>query len=202
MPRLALSLLAALVVIAVVARLARHRRRHGASAFVALRPGGSPWERVSGALLAAGLLLLIGAWGSWSTGSTGVAFTPPMPPILAGLAVWLCGLGYAWRAQEAMGAAFRMGVDLAAAPALVTAGPFARVRNPIYTGLLGSIAGLLAVAPHAAAALGWLCLAAAFRLQVVCVEEPFLARQHGRAWTDYAARTGRFLPWYGRLPTC
>lgn len=198
MPRLALLLLALLAGLVVGLRLALHRRRHGAGAFVALRRGGSRWERISGALLAAGLLLTMLAWGAWSAGIVRGAFAPPWPMAIAGAVAWLVGTVLVWRAQEAMGVSFRMGVDAADPTELVTRGPFARVRNPIYAGLLLSLGGLLALAPHAGAGLGWLLLAAAFHVQVVRVEEPSLARRHGRAWSDYAARAGRFLPRIGR----
>lgn len=36
-------------------------------------------------------------------------------------------------------------------------------------------------------------------VQVRLVEEPYLRRTHGVAYTDYAARVGRFLPRLGRL---
>jgi protein-S-isoprenylcysteine O-methyltransferase Ste14 len=39
---------------------------------------------------------------------------------------------------------------------------------------------------------------AALQLQVRLVEEPYLRRVHKDVWEQYAARTGRFLPWIGR----
>ncbi len=37
------------------------------------------------------------------------------------------------------------------------------------------------------------------QVQVRAIEEPYLVRTHGAAYTGYAARTGRFLPGIGRL---
>jgi protein-S-isoprenylcysteine O-methyltransferase Ste14 len=53
--------------------------------------------------------------------------------------------------------------------------------------------------------LQWIPLAAlllavvAIEMQVRVVEEPYLRRTHGDAYTAYAARGGRFLPGIGRL---
>jgi protein-S-isoprenylcysteine O-methyltransferase Ste14 len=79
------------------------------------------------------------------------------------------------------------------ATALITDGPFAKSRNPIYVGntllLLG--AGLLfGIAWFIPAA-----LAAAFTTQKLAIEreERHLAARFGKAWEDYAARTPRWL---------
>jgi protein-S-isoprenylcysteine O-methyltransferase Ste14 len=79
------------------------------------------------------------------------------------------------------------------ATALITDGPFAKSRNPIYVGntllLLG--AGLLfGIAWFIPAA-----LAAAFTTQKLAIEreERHLSARFGKAWEDYAARTPRWL---------
>lgn len=80
-----------------------------------------------------------------------------------------------------------------AATALITDGPFAKSRNPIYTGntmlLLG--AGLLT-------GIAWLVIAAplaAFAVQKLAIEreERHLAMRFGAEWQAYAARTPRWL---------
>ena len=38
-------------------------------------------------------------------------------------------------------------------------------------------------------------VAVAVHLRVLLHEEPFLARMHGEAWTNYRARVGRWLSW-------
>ncbi|WP_373504303.1 isoprenylcysteine carboxylmethyltransferase family protein [Aestuariivirga sp.] len=79
------------------------------------------------------------------------------------------------------------------ATALITDGPFARSRNPIYVGntLLVLGAGLLMGA-------AWLipaAFAAAFTTQKLAIEreERHLSARFGKAWDDYAARTPRWL---------
>lgn len=79
------------------------------------------------------------------------------------------------------------------ATALITNGPFAKSRNPIYTGntalILGAglLFGILWLIPAA--------LIAAFAVQKLAIEreERHLAGRFGKAWQDYAARTPRWL---------
>lgn len=79
------------------------------------------------------------------------------------------------------------------ASALITDGPFAKSRNPIYLGntLLVLGAGLLF-------GILWLVIAAplaAFVTQKLAIEreERHLSARFGKAWDDYAARTPRWL---------
>jgi protein-S-isoprenylcysteine O-methyltransferase Ste14 len=99
-----------------------------------------------------------------------------------------------------MGASWRTGIDPARPGSLVVDGPFALVRNPVYTAMIASAAGsaLLAPTPLAPAALA--ACVAGLELQARAVEEPFLAGVHGARYRRYAARVGRFLPAIGRLP--
>ena len=77
---------------------------------------------------------------------------------------------------------------------LVTTGPYALCRHPLYT--LSMLGGLgLGLATHSATLtlatlllLGWLVRRAAG------AEEAYLATRHGAAFTAYAARTPRFVP--------
>jgi protein-S-isoprenylcysteine O-methyltransferase Ste14 len=54
--------------------------------------------------------------------------------------------------------------------------------------------------PNLVAAVMLAAFLTALQLQVRLVEEPYLHRVHGTTWEQYAARTGRFLPWIGRHP--
>jgi protein-S-isoprenylcysteine O-methyltransferase Ste14 len=79
-------------------------------------------------------------------------------------------------------------------PALVLAGPYRRVRNP----LLGGVA--VAVLGAAIAARSWSLLAAAAlfavtaHLWVVRVEEPRLRARFGEAYAEYLRCVPRWLP--------
>ena len=98
-----------------------------------------------------------------------------------------------------MGDAWRIGVDPAARTALVVAGPFRRVRNPIYTSMLTMTAGLVLLVPNAVAVLALAALVAGLEIHVRAVEEPYLLGVHGARYRAYAAQAGRFLPGIGRL---
>jgi protein-S-isoprenylcysteine O-methyltransferase Ste14 len=117
----------------------------------------------------------------------------------AGVVVFAVGLAATFGAQVAMGASWRIGVEESERTGLVSDGPFAIVRNPIYSTMLPAVAGLVVVAASFPAIAGWLLLLVALELQVRVVEEPHLLRTHGEAYARYASRVGRFVPGVGRL---
>jgi len=101
--------------------------------------------------------------------------------------------------QMAMGDSWRIGVDKAETTDLVTDGPFAIVRNPIFTAMGVTGLGLALIVPNLVALAGLVVLLLAIHLQVRVVEEPHLMRTHGARYLGYAARVGRFLPRIGLL---
>jgi protein-S-isoprenylcysteine O-methyltransferase Ste14 len=102
-------------------------------------------------------------------------------------------------AQIAMGESWRIGVDESERTELVTDGPFALARNPIFAAMLPTSLGLALMVPSWVAFAGLAALFIALELQVRVVEEPYLRRVHGRTYSDYASRVGRFFPGVGRL---
>jgi protein-S-isoprenylcysteine O-methyltransferase Ste14 len=136
---------------------------------------------IAPALAAAGVVPLVEALDRAAVAWTG------------GLAA-AAGIALTLVAQLAMGASWRIGVDPAERTALVTTGPFATVRNPIFSTMVLTAAGLTLLAPTVPGLVGTAVLVAAVELQVRAVEEPYLARRHGAAYTAYAARSGRFVP--------
>jgi protein-S-isoprenylcysteine O-methyltransferase Ste14 len=111
-----------------------------------------------------------------------------------GLVLAAVGIGLTFWAQLAMGASWRLGVDPGERTALVTSGPFAVVRNPIFSTMALTALGLILMAPTIAGVVALAAVAVALELQVRAVEEPYLRRVHGPAFATYAARTGRFVP--------
>lgn len=77
---------------------------------------------------------------------------------------------------------------------LVVAGPYARVRNPMYIGADMALAGAAVYYGSAALMLYLLGFAAVTHLFVVLYEEPTLSRLFGPSYTDYRARVNRWLP--------
>ena len=98
-----------------------------------------------------------------------------------------------------MGTSWRIGVDHEERTDLVTTGPFALVRNPIFSAMIPTALGLVLLVPSWVAILGFVGLIAALELQVRVVEEPYLLKAHGDRYADYARRVGRFVPGLGRL---
>ena len=89
------------------------------------------------------------------------------------------------------------------APQLVTDGPFAYMRNPIYVGTICLGFGMAALIEDPRA---YLLAAIAFGvlyLAIVPAEEEFLDRQFGVDYARYRAEVPRFLPrlrpWPGRV---
>lgn len=191
---LALALYALYLALALGLRLALHRRRTGSSGFrgISGRPGSAEWI--------GGVLFVLG----WAVGIAGCLFDPiaaldTAAVQVAGLFLYGAGLAGTLVAQEAMRSSFRIGVDETERTALVTDGPFALVRNPIYSAMLPALLGLALLAGSAVALAGFVLILVALELQTRLVEEPYLLRVHGREYSRYAARVGRFVPGLGRL---
>ena len=116
-----------------------------------------------------------------------------------GIGVTVAGVVATLLVQLAMGDAWRIGVDPNERTTLVHSGPFAVVRNPIFTAMGVTALGLALVVPNAVALVGLVLLVIALELQVRRVEEPYLLATHGTAYREYAARVGRFVPGLGRI---
>jgi protein-S-isoprenylcysteine O-methyltransferase Ste14 len=121
------------------------------------------------------------------------------PVHILGIVLYVVGVVATLWAQLAMGRSWRVGVRNEERTALVTAGPFHWIRNPIYTAMLLAVAGLALMVPTVVSVLAVGALLAALELHVRAVEEPYLTRVHGTAYRDWGRRTGRFLPGIGRL---
>ena len=112
-----------------------------------------------------------------STGFKGISGRP----FSAGLAGTLL-------AQAAMGASWRIGVDTTESTELVTAGPFALVRNPIFSAMIPAFLGLALLVPNAAALAGFAALVVAVEVQVHLVEEPYLTKRPTASGTSATRR--------------
>lgn len=112
----------------------------------------------------------------------------------AGAVVAVVGITATLLAQLGLGASWRIGVEETETTDLVTTGPFALVRNPIFTALLFTLTGLALMVPNPVAVVGLVVAVAGIELQVRGVEEPYLRRVHGHAYSDYTTAVGRFVP--------
>lgn len=200
MATLALILYGVYLLLAFGLRTLIQLRRTGSTGFHGLggRPGSAEWVAGVGFTVA----LLVGA------AAPVLALLDLVEPIaalditalhVAGLVLALGGIGATFYAQVAMGESWRIGVDPGERTQLVTSGPFAMVRNPIFAAMLPTALGLTLLVPSWVALAGLAGLVIALELQVRVVEEPYLLEVHGDAYARYAARVGRFVPGVGRL---
>ncbi len=121
--------------------------------------------------------------GVWST-PRGVQFV--------GWALLVVGLTIVAIAQAQMGLSWRMGV--APEPtALVVTGLFRWSRNPIYSGMLTTLAAYLFLSPCPWIVMGWLQFALLIAIQTTYEEQAMLTL-HGQDYQEYRARVGRFFP--------
>jgi protein-S-isoprenylcysteine O-methyltransferase Ste14 len=195
-PRLALALYALYFALAFGWRTWLQLRRTGSSGFVVISRAGV-LERLGGALLIVSLVL--GVVSPLAELSGSVAYLVPAR-LAPGAALYAVGLALTFAAQLQMGVSWRIGVDPSEKTGLVTAGPFALARNPIFSGMIAVALGLLLLVPNVFALLAVAALVTGVEIQVRLVEEPYLVKQHGDAYLSWARRTGRFVPGLGRLP--
>jgi protein-S-isoprenylcysteine O-methyltransferase Ste14 len=195
----ALALYALYLVLAFGVRTVLLLERTGSSGFKGIsgRPGSAEWAGgvlfvfAFGLGLAAPVLDLLGVVEP-------AAFLGALPFRILGFAMFGLGLAGTLIAQLAMGDSWRIGVDESERTELVTAGPFAVVRNPIFAAMIPTSLGLALLVPNVVALAALLALVAALELQVRLVEEPYLMRTHGERYLAYASRVGRFVPAVGK----
>jgi protein-S-isoprenylcysteine O-methyltransferase Ste14 len=194
---LALALLITYGALAFGLRILIQVLRTGSTGLRRLSRASGPVELFGGALLVSGIgLSVLGAQVEPADGLE--TFLDGQGHAL-GVMLAAAGILVTFASQLAMGRAWRIGVDPAERTELVTGGPFAIVRNPIYAGMIPFFAGIVLLVPNALTIAGALVVLIALELQTRLVEEPHLMRTHGQAYADYAARVGRFVPAVGRL---
>jgi len=200
MATLALILYVVYLVLAFGLRTLIQLRRTGSTGFHGLggRPGSAEWIAGVGFTVA----LLVGA------AAPVLALLDVVEPIsaldvtiahIAGVVLAVGGIAATFYAQVAMGTSWRIGVDPDERTQLVTTGPFALVRNPIFAAMLPTALGLTLLVPSWVAFAGLAGLVIALELQVRVVEEPYLLQVHGDTYAAYAAQVGRFIPGVGLL---
>ena len=117
--------------------------------------------------------------------SLALEFIALLVALVAFILTWLC-----W---QKMGKSWRMGIDPAEKTNLITTGPYARVRHPIY-----ALSSLLMLATVLAIPSPLMLLVAGIHLTLLQLEarreEKYLATCHGEVYIEYLSRTGRFLP--------
>ena len=179
------------------------RRRYGSHGILLFRAG-SAAQHLRDALAAALFVLLLAQ-------SLVAALAPESLPLAQadrrahatvrlglGALLMLAGLVLLVAAELELGASWRIGIEEAAKPGLVTTGVYALSRNPIFLALLIIVAGYTLLIPTVLSAA---LLAGAYvgvRLQIAA-EEAYLLRTYGGPYRAYAHRVGRLVPGIGKL---
>ncbi len=111
----------------------------------------------------------------------------------AGSALTFAGIAFAIWARYHIAQYWSASVSLRAGHQLIRTGPYARIRHPIYTGMLLAVAGT-------ALAIGRYRGLVALAVVLACFtwkskrEERLLASQFGSAFDEHRRHTGFFLP--------
>ena len=140
-------------------------------------------------LLVAAVVLL------WFQGNRLRSLAFPAPPWFrwAGVGLGITSVGlFAWT-HAVLGRLWSTTLQLRAGHRLITEGPYARIRHPMYSAILGWLISLGLVAANGTA----LVLAALGTVTVLMRtqrEEKMMVEQFGDEYREYIKRTGRLLP--------
>lgn len=112
--------------------------------------------------------------------------------LLSGVALLLCSFGLVSYLQAYMHADWRSGIDRENAPSLITSGPYARSRNPLFLAvMLGQFAFFLAL-PSVFSLVCLLVGAWVLRRQALA-EEASLADHYGEPYSHYRQQVPRWF---------
>ncbi len=115
-------------------------------------------------------------------------------PFWLGAAVTVAGLLFAVWAREHLGRNWSRSVTIKQDHELITTGPYAVVRHPIYT---GSLAGFLGMAIAISQLRGFVALVLMFLVFWIKLrmEEEWMRSQFGEAYATYARQTSALVPY-------
>ena len=156
-----------------------------------LEPAASRILRVFIFLVAIGLLLPIHIPQLW-------LYFPLWPvglwPFWLGAAVTIAGLLFAVWARVHLGRNWSRSVTIKQGHELITSGPYAAVRHPIYTGIL---TGLLGTAIALSQVRGFIVLVLFFIAfwMKLRIEEQWMRSQFGETYDRYAHHTAALVPY-------
>ena len=95
-------------------------------------------------------------------------------------------------AQVQMSNSWRVGIDHSAKTELKTNGLFSVSRNPVFLGMLITLAGIFFLLPNAITLLVFVSSTLLFQVQVR-LEEEYLAKTHGENYINYCKKAGRWF---------
>lgn len=116
-----------------------------------------------------------------------------LPLALTGVALTALGIGYAIWARYTLGQNWSSKVTIKVDHELIRSGPYARVRHPIYSGLLLAMIGTGMAIDQWRSAVALLLVLTGFYLKA-SIEEKMLAQEFGERFAEHQRSTGFLLP--------
>lgn len=115
------------------------------------------------------------------------------PLATVGFVLVVLGLAFSAWARDVLGRNWSGRVIIQNSHQLITSGPYAYVRHPLYTGIIVGIAGTVLIVGDLGSLIGFF-FALAFTLLKANREERLLEAEFGPAYAAYRQRTGTLLP--------
>ena len=185
------------VAVFYILRLTARRRQLGYSAVFHGVPGSRPWwiAKTFVFFRTAITLAMLGRalWPGLDVYLLACSFLMTPAVVLPGLAVLVGGFAAVIVLHFRMGAAWRSGLARdGKPPVLITTGPFACTRNPMFLAIQVAQAGFFLAFPSGFTFVCLLFGVSVLHLQVR-LEEAQLLDAHGQAYRDYSTRTPRWF---------
>jgi len=114
-------------------------------------------------------------------------------PFWIGAAITFAGLLFAVWARQNLASNSSSSVTIKQGHELITSGPYARVRHPIYTGILTGFLGTAIALSQVRGVIGFVLIFLAFWTKLR-TEETWMRSQFGEAYANYARRTSALVP--------
>ena len=139
-----------------------------------------------------GWALVVVTWAGASHFHTPPLFKGPVSSGVGALLIFIGLAGTSW-SHSSLGDAWRIGVREGEKTALITAGPYRRVRHPLYSFQILILLGVFLIAPSVITFSGLILHRFLVSLKIRD-EEKHLERLHGPIYKEYAKRTGTLWP--------
>ena len=115
-------------------------------------------------------------------------------PFWLGAAVTIAGLLFSVWAREHLGRNWSRSVTIKQGHELITAGPYAVVRHPIYTGILSGFLGMAIAISQVRGFIAFVLIFLVFWIKLR-MEEQWMRSQFGEAYATYAHQTAALVPY-------
>ena len=115
-------------------------------------------------------------------------------PFWIGAAITVAGLLFAVWARKYLGRNWSSAVTIKQGHELITTGPYALVRHPIYTGILTGFLGTAIALSQVRGLIGFVLLFLGFWTKLR-IEEQWMRSQFGETYATYAHRTAALVPY-------